>query len=134
MAAIVFPSSPSVGDTYQVGTKIWQYDGTVWKAISSSSGTGTGMGTITDLTETATLSSWGSISAGAISSKTITIAGMVGGDAVVPIIPLTLEAGLIPFVKAISGGATFYLYNSTGSPISPADNQTFGVMGLRRNT
>ena len=30
---IDFPNSPTSGDTYTVGTKTWQYDGTVWKVV-----------------------------------------------------------------------------------------------------
>lgn len=30
---IDFPNSPTAGDTYTVGSKTWQYDGTSWNVI-----------------------------------------------------------------------------------------------------
>jgi len=33
MAAINFPSSPSVNDVYSVGTSSWIWDGTTWTPI-----------------------------------------------------------------------------------------------------
>ena len=36
--AINFPSSPAIGDTVTVGTKVWRWDGTAWIGSSTSSG------------------------------------------------------------------------------------------------
>jgi hypothetical protein len=40
MAAIDFPDSPSVGDTYTVGDRGWLWDGTVWQSQGSGAVTG----------------------------------------------------------------------------------------------
>ncbi len=41
--ALAFPSSPTVGQTYTSGTRVWTWNGTVWKLpATSSSTTGTG--------------------------------------------------------------------------------------------
>lgn len=33
--AIDFPNSPATGQTYTVGTKVWQYDGEKWSIINT---------------------------------------------------------------------------------------------------
>jgi hypothetical protein len=34
--SLTFPSSPTVGQTYTSGSKIWQWDGISWNAISGT--------------------------------------------------------------------------------------------------
>lgn len=34
MTAINFPDSPSVGQTFTVGSRTWTYTGTVWQVVS----------------------------------------------------------------------------------------------------
>ena len=46
MAIITFPSSPSVNQTYTVGSKTWIYNGYAWDLQLSSSGFSTANGTI----------------------------------------------------------------------------------------
>jgi hypothetical protein len=36
MAALNFPASPSVDDTYTFGDRTWRWDGTVWVAVNGS--------------------------------------------------------------------------------------------------
>lgn len=40
MAAINFPSSPNINDTYSANSLTWQWNGTVWKAIPNIGYTG----------------------------------------------------------------------------------------------
>jgi hypothetical protein len=35
-----FPNSPTVGQTYTVGTKSWTWNGTAWNAVVSGGGSG----------------------------------------------------------------------------------------------
>jgi hypothetical protein len=35
--AITFPSSPTIGDTYTVGERVWVYDGSKWKVVTNLS-------------------------------------------------------------------------------------------------
>lgn len=38
MAAIDFPNSPSVNDTFTVGDRTWKWDGTTWNMVISNTG------------------------------------------------------------------------------------------------
>lgn len=37
---IDFPDSPSVGDTYNVGTRVWSWSGTFWAAVPTTGAQG----------------------------------------------------------------------------------------------
>ena len=36
MTAIDFPNSPSVNDTYTVGSRTWQWTGSVWQSVATT--------------------------------------------------------------------------------------------------
>jgi hypothetical protein len=36
MTAINFPDTPSLGDTFTVGSFTWEWDGTVWRSLSTA--------------------------------------------------------------------------------------------------
>jgi hypothetical protein len=44
--ALAFPSSPTVGQTYTSGTRVWTWNGTVWKLPSTAISTITGTGSV----------------------------------------------------------------------------------------
>ena len=44
--ALAFPSSPTVGQTYTSGTRVWTWNGTVWKLPSTAINTITGTGSV----------------------------------------------------------------------------------------
>lgn len=50
MATLNFPTSPTEGQTYTLGTKTWSWNGTAWQLLSNASGGGTI--TVTDDTST----------------------------------------------------------------------------------
>ena len=47
-SAIGFPSNPTLSQQYTVGTKTFQWDGTVWGIVSSGGGGGGGDGSMLD--------------------------------------------------------------------------------------
>jgi hypothetical protein len=36
MAAINFPDSPTVGETYSFGNYVWEWDGRAWNAVTAN--------------------------------------------------------------------------------------------------
>ena len=40
-SSLGFPASPTIGQQFTVGTKVYSWDGTVWNSVSSGGGGGT---------------------------------------------------------------------------------------------
>lgn len=92
---------------------------------------------MTMIQATATLSSWGAITAAGTSGscvrKNVTLTGAVGGDAVVVGPPADIETGLTWQGFAGTDIAVVQLCNNTGVSITPADGRTFRVQ-VNRST
>ncbi|MEN6532448.1 MAG: hypothetical protein ABFD89_02225 [Bryobacteraceae bacterium] len=84
-----------------------------------------------DLEGSATLSSWGTIGAGACVEKNLTLTGAVSGDKLVAGWPSTLEAGIMGMMIPGTDLAVVRLCNVTGSGVAVADGKTFAVGALR---
>ena len=118
--------APAAGDA--AAGKYLKADGT-W-AVPEGSGGG-GSGDTTNLSATATLSSWGTISANSCIEKNITLSGATSGDAIAPGWPSTLEAGVMGMMLPGTDVVVVRLCNVTGSGVAVADGKTFKAMVLR---
>jgi len=61
--AINFPDSPTVNDTYSVGTRTWKWDGTSWNVVAA----------VLSPSVTGAAGTWGSYVAGIATSKSVGI-------------------------------------------------------------
>jgi len=136
VACVALPSSPTTGDIAcdnADGNKLKYWDGSEWVDTTGTGGGGSGDATI--LQTTATLSSWGAITAAGTSGscvrKNISLSGVVGGDVVTVGPPATLETGLQWGGLAGTDIAIVQLCNNTGASITPADGGTYRVQVLR---
>ena len=113
-------------------------DGTQLEVAAAACGTGgSSTGDVTMIQATATLSSWGAITAAGTSGscvrKNITLAGAVAGDVVNVGPPSDIEVGLKWDGLAGTDVAIVQLCNNTGASITPADGRTFRVQ-VNRST
>ena len=54
MSLLNFPTNPTIGDTYTIGTNTWSWNGTAWVKLTSSSGSPIIINTVTLSTSTVT--------------------------------------------------------------------------------
>jgi hypothetical protein len=116
--------SHAAGQVHQVRpVRRGMFEGLVVGAPSAGTGT-----TVTKILQGSGAINFGSIAAGATSESTFTVTGAAVGDAVAPLIPSTIEAGLNVTMRVTAANTvTVRVHNSTAGAIDPA-NQTFGAV------
>lgn len=115
--AMNFPDSPSVNDTFTVGTITWKYDGTSWNILT--------IDPITNLSDSTPLAN-GTASAGTggLASRYDHVHPSSGGTGTVTSVDMTVPTGLSVSGNPITTSGTFAVTLSSGYAIPTTASQT----------
>ena len=128
MAALDFPASPSVNDTYTANGKTWKWNGTVWQAVTTVTQISEGNSSVavTDTGSNGTVA----ITTEGTERMRITSAGDVG---IGTSSPLNLGAGYTTVTTAGSTGAFNQVTSGTAALSIGADSAGNGYVGTTSN-